>query len=59
MYPKDPYILFSYINTKLRNDFPSFEELCKSLSYDQADITKILDSAGFYYDINSNRFINK
>lgn len=28
MLPKDPMILLSVVNTKLRDEFPSLEELC-------------------------------
>lgn len=29
--PKDPMVLLSFINTKLRDDYPSLDELCSSL----------------------------
>ena len=28
MLPKDPYILLSYLNTQLRDNYPSLEEFC-------------------------------
>ena len=33
--PKDPVILLSFINTKLRDFYPSLEELCKSLGLEE------------------------
>ena len=32
--PEDPFILLSYINTQLRDFYPSLEELQKSLGVD-------------------------
>lgn len=32
--PNDPIILLSYINTQLRDRYPSLDELCASLSVD-------------------------
>ena len=31
MIPSDPAMLLSYVNTQLRDYYPSLEELCKSL----------------------------
>ncbi len=33
--PKDPVILLSYINTQLRDFYPSLDELCKSLCIEE------------------------
>ncbi len=54
--PKDPAILLSYINTKLRDEYPNLEELCKSLCIPPEDITDKLASIGYVYDKNTNRF---
>lgn len=32
--PKDPFILFSVINTKLRDFYPSLDALCADLQVD-------------------------
>ena len=34
--PKDPMMLMSFINMKLRDEYPSLDELCASLSVDRA-----------------------
>ena len=34
MLPKDPVILLSFVNTKLRDEFASLEELCAALDAD-------------------------
>lgn len=54
--PNDPAILFSYINTKLRDEFSSLDDLCRSLDISQEEIVKKLASIGCVYDVNTNRF---
>lgn len=54
--PNDPAILFSYINTKLRDEFSSLDDLCRSLDISQEEIVKNLASIGCVYDVNTNRF---
>lgn len=56
MLPKDPNLLLSVINTKLRDEYDSPEELCDSLDEDITEITDILHSAGYVYDKTANRF---
>ena len=45
--PNDPMILLSYVNTQLRDFYPSLEEMCKSLSIEQETLCKTL--AGIDY----------
>ena len=54
--PNDPIILLSYINTQLRDNYPSLEELCKSLCIPQEQIIDKLSSVGYTYDRSSNSF---
>ncbi len=55
--PKDPIILLSFINTKLRDYYPSLEELCLSMMVDQSQLEHTLDEAGYRYESSLNRFI--
>ncbi len=55
--PKDPVILLSYVNTQLRDFYPSLEELCKSLSIDLAELNKTLENINYFYDTSRNQFI--
>ncbi|MBQ8134919.1 MAG: DUF4250 domain-containing protein [Clostridia bacterium] len=55
--PNDPIILLSYINTKLRDTYPSLEELCKSESVSAEEITEKLSAVGFAYDSSLNQFV--
>ena len=54
--PKDPAILLSYINTKLRDEFENLEELCKSLSVNEEEICRRLAEIGYEYDAEMKRF---
>ncbi|HKL99890.1 MAG TPA: DUF4250 domain-containing protein [Mobilitalea sp.] len=54
--PKDPVILLSYINTKLRDEFPTLDDLCKSLLLDRSQLEITLCSLGYYYHKDQNRF---
>lgn len=54
--PKDPIMLMSLLNMKLRDEFDSFEELCLSLGLDQEAIENILAPMGFEYMPEVNQF---
>lgn len=54
--PKDPVILLSYLNTQLRDFYPSLSELCKSLDLEQAEIEAKLKMIDYHYDEGQNRF---
>lgn len=55
--PDDPVILLSYINTQLRDFYPSLTELCKSLNIEEKHITDKLLSIGYTYDKKLDKFI--
>lgn len=54
--PNDPIILLSYINTQLRDNYPSLEELCSSLHLDREGLCEKLASAGYAYNKAANQF---
>ena len=54
--PADPVILLSYVNTKLRDDYASLTELCEGLDTEESQITKPLETIGYLYDPETNRF---
>lgn len=54
--PSDPMMLFSFINTKLRDSYLSLSELCDDLGLEQADIIESLQSVGFEYNAELNKF---
>lgn len=55
--PKDPMILFSVLNTKLRDFYPSLDALCDDLDADKQAILDTMSAAGFRYDPEQNRFV--
>ena len=57
MLPKDPFILLSYVNTKLRDQYPSLEALCDDLDADQAALCQTLARLDYRYDPVYNQFI--
>ena len=56
---KDPYLLLSLVNTKLRDEAASLEELCKSYDVSEESIKVRLDKVGYSYNKDSNQFITK
>ena len=55
--PKDPAMLLSYVNTQLRDFYPSMEELCKAMDVDKCEIDEKLAMIDYEYDPVSNRYI--
>lgn len=56
MLPRDPEILLSVVNTKLRDEYSSFERLCDALDESESELTEILKSAGYTYQEATNQF---
>lgn len=54
--PKDPIMLLSVINMKLRDFYPSLDDLCNDLDIDKAELEAKLASAGFEYMPENNSF---
>ena len=57
MIPRDPAILLSYVNTKLRDEFDSLEELCAALDADEQVLCETLAALDYHYDAARNQFI--
>lgn len=55
--PQDPMILLSYVNTKLRDEFPSLSELCLTLGVDEEDLCRRMKQIDYEYDSALNRFV--
>ena len=54
--PKDPMMLFSVVNMKLRDVYPSLDALCDDLHVDESGLKAQLAEAGFEYSAKYNRF---
>lgn len=55
--PQDPFILLSFINTRLRDNYASLDILCDDLDVDKNDIVTRLAAIGYVYDPVQNRFV--
>ena len=56
MLPNDPMILLSVVNTKLRDEYDSLDQLCADVDADREELEKKLAAAGFCYDEKLNQF---
>ena len=54
--PNDPAILLSYINTKLRDEYPNLDELCGGLCIKKEELEQKLRSIGYVYSEETNSF---
>ncbi len=54
--PKDPVMLLSVVNTKLRDYYPNLDELAKAEGVTAEEIISKLKNINYIYDENHNRF---
>ena len=52
----DPIILYSYLNTRLRDRYSSLREFCLAEDVTEEEITKQMSAAGFAYVEEINQF---
>lgn len=55
--PKDPMLLLSVINTKLRDQYCDLDALCEDLELEKEMITVPLSAIDYEYDPNINQFV--
>ena len=55
--PKDPVILLSFLNTKLRHHYSSLSALCEDLELDENQLKEKIAAIGYTYDSDRNQFI--
>ena len=55
--PKDPVMLLSVVNTKLRDYYPNLEELAKAEGVTVEEIEKKLEAINYRYNEEQNRFV--
>ena len=56
MLPKDPIMLLSMVNMKLRDRYASLDALCEDMDVSKEDIESALSAVGYTYDEKQNRF---
>ena len=55
--PKDPLLLMSVVNTKLRDYYADLDALCDDLNEDRAALEEKLAAIGYRYDPQRNQFV--
>lgn len=55
--PKDPMLLLSVVNTKLRDYYPSLDILCEDMGIDRDSLTEKLKNIDYEYDSDVNQFV--
>ena len=54
--PQDPFMLASFINMKLRDEYATLDELCASLDIDREWLVDRLAQVGMEYSEENNKF---
>lgn len=54
--PNDPVMLLSYINTQLRDFYPTLNELCSALNLSKDELCSKLSAINYEYDEEANQF---
>lgn len=55
--PKDPVMLLSFVNLKLRDFYSNLDLLCDDLDITKDSLIKKLQSIDYTYDASLNQFI--
>ena len=55
--PKDPVMLLSLINTKLRDYNSSLDDFCKETNLNEDEIKKKLEMIDYHYNEDRNQFV--
>ncbi len=55
--PKDPMLLLSVVNMKLRDFYTSLEDMCEDLQVDKTWIIETLKGIDYEYDEERHQFI--
>lgn len=54
--PKDPMMLYSLVNMKLRDEYATLDALCDGMDVDRTELERHLAEAGFEYNPAQNKF---
>ena len=55
--PKDPMLLLSVVNTKLRDQYTSLDALCEDMQAGREKMETKLQNIDYTYDENTNQFV--
>lgn len=56
MIPKDPVMLLSYVNLKLRDYYESLEAMCEDIQVNKEELEKKLKTINYAYNKEQNQF---
>ena len=56
-FPKDPILLLSVVNTKLRDFYNDLDMLCQELNIDKDELLEKLADIDYVYDEKVNQFV--
>jgi len=54
--PKDPMMLMSFINMKLRDFYPTLDALCDDMDVARQELENKMAEAGLEYNAAANKF---
>lgn len=55
--PRDPVMLLSVVNTKLRDYYSTLDVLCEDMQVDKQELIGKLETIDYTYDAGSNQFV--
>ena len=55
--PKDPVMLLSFVNLKLRDFYSSPQAMCEDLDINLDDLNKTLSAINYEYDADKNQYV--
>ena len=55
--PRDPVMLLSVVNTKLRDYYSTLDVLCEDMQVDKQELIGKLEMIDYTYDEGSNQFV--
>ena len=55
--PKDAVMLLSFVNTQLRDQYPSLQEFCAVYDVACGEVEEKLQGIGYRYDRERNQFV--
>ena len=55
--PRDPVMLLSAVNTKLRDYYSTLDVLCEDMQVDKQELIGKLEMIDYTYDAGSNQFV--
>ena len=55
--PKDPMMLLSFVNTRMRDENINLTERCEQFGTDREAVEDTLKQTGYYYDKELRKFI--